>query len=276
MRRYVLVVWVGVICLLAGCATVDQLTGGKDMVTAVADPCRAEPSTLQMAREDQEELFKRALAGYRENIRDYQCRMSRRGRQFGILGAAQEMDVKFLDDPFSVFLHWRKNAGKADKVLYVEGQHEGKMMALPVLIGWLTGPMAFDPEGPEARKSSPRPLTQFGFGNMLERIGSVYETGELSDGGSFTDSFGGMVEVGGREALAIERRRDGPAPEDGDQEVLWRICLDAENLMPIAVTSFNKDDGIEADYVFTDIRYNTGLRAEDFTLEAVGMAKGKK
>lgn len=259
---------VAVLLMLGGCVGVDPFGWDDHGLVVVGESGGARVVGSPEA------LFAEALGNY-EEIKDYQCRMMRRERWLGMLGAVQEVDVKFRKEPFSVFFHWRKNPGKADKVLYVAGENEGKLMALPILIGWLTGPMALDPEGPEARQSSRRPITQFGFGNMLRRISRVYETGELSGGGQFSDSYADGVEVGGRRAVVIERRRVGEPPTDSAVGVKWRFCLDEENLMPIAVTAYNKDDNILVEYVFTDIRYNTGLTGEDFTLEAVGMAKKK-
>lgn len=262
--RLMAVLWV--VGLLGGCVGVDPF-GWDDHGLVVAGE-----SGVGLVAGSPEAVFAAALENY-EEIKDYQCRMTRRERRLGMLGAVQEVDVKFREEPFSVFFHWRKNPGKADKVLYVAGENQGKLMALPILIGWLTGPMALDPEGPEARQSSARLITQFGFGNMLRRISRVYETGELSGGGQFVDSYADGVEVGGRRAVVIERRRVGEQPTDSAVGVKWRFCLDAENLMPIAVTAYNKDDNILVEYVFTDIRYNTGLTGDDFTLEAVGMVK---
>ena len=271
------VLLVGLVGVLNGCAVVEGLSGGdRDMVRTVEGQVDVDPGVRQGERGAMQELFGQARQRYEQTVDDYQCRMSRRERRLGMLGGAEEIDVKFLDEPFSVFFHWRKNPGKADKLLYVAGEHDGQMMVAPVLIGWLTGPVAVDPHGREARQSSKRSVTEFGFANILARIYSAYETGKLGDGDDFVDSDGGEVEVRGRRALAIERRRVGDGPGDGDTEVLWRFCLDVVTLMPIAVTSFNSDGKIVTDYLFSDIRFNTGLTEEDFTLEAVGMAKGKK
>ena len=277
VRRWRLVLLAALVLVVNGCAVVEELSGGgKDVVRPVGDEVDIAAGASGVEQGSVAQLVAEARERYEQTVEDYQCRMSRRERRLGLLGGAEEIDVKFLDEPFSVFFHWRKNPGKADKLLYVAGEHDGQMMVAPVLIGWLTGPVAVDPHGREARQSSKRSVTEFGFANILARIYSAYETGKLGDGDDFVDSDGGEVEVRGRRALAIERRRVGDGPGDGDTEVLWRFCLDVVTLMPIAVTSFNSDGKIVTDYLFSDIRFNTGLTEEDFTLEAVGMAKGKK
>jgi hypothetical protein len=277
VRCYNWLLWAGLIGGLGGGCAPSQRYGleGQKWIVPVKSPQNVDEGLLRQARQKPGQLFVQGLQNYAAQIKDYRCTMIRQERLGGSLTAEQQIEVAFLDEPYSVFFKWVKNPQKADRLLYVKGKNEGKMLVAPVLVGWLTGAVLVDPVGKEARESGRRPVTEFGFKQMLERLAKPYETGKLSDGGGFEDKFVGMVTVGGREALLIERLRRGETPKAKDVTAGWRICLDSRDLMPLAITEFSADQNMLGNYVFTDIRYNTGLKAKDFEPAAVGMKKGK-
>ena len=249
---------------IAGCGLVSQIDNSASVV---------EPGLLNMARRSPAELFEAGLRRCRSDIRDYRCRFICVERLGGTLTAEQHIDVRFLAEPFSVLFEWVKNAPQAQKLLYVEGQNDGNMLVVPTLLGWLTGPIEVDPHGSSARRNARRAITDFGFERMLGRMASPCRTGRLSDGGEFQDSFAGLVEVNGITALVVERRRLGAEPDDQSSPAAWRFCLDARYLVPIAVTEYGRGGIILGDYVFTDLRFNTGLKPGDFSPAAIGMKK---
>lgn len=227
---------------------------------------------VHLANRQPKTLFETALANA-ANIKDYRCKMIRAEKHGLNIAAAEHIEVTFMVEPFSVYMNWAKNARKAEKLLYIDGENDGKMLVMPVLVGWLTGPMKIDPAGKQARQSSRRPVTQFGFEKMLQRMYRPYQTGQLTIGGTFKDHLIGPVTVDGQEAIAIERIRTGGPAVEADQAVGWVICLDSDKLMPIAVSEFDQLDRLLGDYVFTDIEYNIGLTEDDFNPETLGLAK---
>lgn len=234
---------------------------------------------LGVAKKAPKQLFERGLRSYRETVRDFECCLIRVERLGGILRPEQKIRVRFLRKPFSVYMTWKKNPSSADRVLYVAGKNEGKMLALPVLIGWLTGPVPVDTWGKDARKNSRRSIEEFGFEQMFERILEPYNTGQLSCGGEFEDRFIGVVDVLGQRSLAFERVRLSGSEVDKNVAVGWRMCLSVENLLPVAVTEFASNGGVLGDYVFCEIRCNIGLKANNFDESVLRSAKksaGKK
>ncbi len=217
---------------------------------------------VHLAQKNPRELLSRGLDNAKK-IRDMQCRLIRRERLGGSLTNEQEIAIKYLVRPYAVQLTWLKNPSSAEKVLYIEGENDGKLLAVPVLVGFLTGPLAKDPEGAEALKSSRRPVTQFGFDISLARLLKPYETGQLSVGGTFEDRFLGGALVAGRQTLALERVRTGGEPVDADTAAGWQVFLDGEQLFPIGVIEFNSNHEMLGYYVFTDLQYNTGLTVDD-------------
>jgi len=226
---------------------------------------------LRLARRDPGALFARGLAKYEAEVQDFRCRLIRRERLGGSLTPEQEIEVRYLEEPFSVYFNWVRNPQRAQKVLYVAGQHKGKMVVMPTLVGWLTGAVLVDPEGADASSSSRRPITQFGFGRMLKRLARAHAEGQLPDGGGFEDHYEGVAEVAGREVLVVERLRTEVKPDAGGQAKGWRVCLDGETLTPVAVKEFAADGSLLGEYVFAGVEFNVGLRVEDFSRAALGI-----
>lgn len=197
-----------------------------------------------------------------QSITDYTCHLHRTERLGGKLNSEQELEVRFIPQPYAILLKWLKNPGPVERALYIKGENKDKMLVVPVLVGMLTGPMLKDPAGPEAMKNSRRPITEFGFGGALQRLLEPYRTGQLTVGGGFEDRITGQADVFGQPTWVIERSRKSKKPVDDNAATGWVIYLDKENGMPIAVTEFNQKQELLGHYVFSQLSYNTGLTVE--------------
>ena len=240
-----------------------QFGFGTGTIEPLSDTGALPPEILRLAQEKPGELFSRGLAYYRQNVRDYRCRLLRQELLGGKLLPQQEIDAWVIDQPFAVYLDWLRNPQKAKKALYLEGENQGKVLVKPVLIGFLTpGGLPQNPAGKEAREASRRSITEFGLGKMLERIVKAVLTGQLSAGGGFEDRFAGLARVAGRETLIIERfRASGPKLEP-EVAANFRFFLDSATLLPAAVTEFSADGAVLGHYIFRDLQINPGLTPE--------------
>ncbi|MFQ6048845.1 MAG: DUF1571 domain-containing protein, partial [Phycisphaerae bacterium] len=66
-----------------------------------------------LAARDPLALLETALQHYRRSVRDYVATFTKQERIGGRLSARQKIRVKFKQEPFSVLMHWIKNADKA-------------------------------------------------------------------------------------------------------------------------------------------------------------------
>jgi hypothetical protein len=55
-----------------------------------------------------------------QQVKDYQCTLVKQEALPSGMSEEQEIDVKFRQEPYSVLFHWRRNAGLADRVIYVK------------------------------------------------------------------------------------------------------------------------------------------------------------
>jgi hypothetical protein len=211
-------------------------------------------------------------------VKDYTCTFSKQERMDGRLGARQLIDVRFREDPFSVAMTWRENPPRGDRVLYVEGRWEGKMLVRPtgVLARAIVPVAVRDPDGKEAMAETRRPVTMFGFKRSLQSLLDVYR--EAKKQGRLKESSGGFVEVKGRTAVVLVRELrprkgetdSGSAPE---HPPLTRIYIDTESLVPIMIEGYTAADAkkLSSRYLYEDVKFNVGLTDADFTPQSLDM-----
>ena len=223
----------------------------------------------RLAKTDHVALLKKALAHYRDNVRDYRCKFSKQERISGRLRPRQEMEIKFLEEPFSVAMHWVKNAPMGDRVLYVHGKYNGNMLVKPkgALIVFTAGKSVLrDPKSKDVMANTLKPVTDFGFRRAMESLLKVYELARSRN--ECEISFLGYFNVGGRKAMKLQRvlpaRKDYPG-----KTTTW--YLDVDNLILLGLETTDWDDRLVCSYFYENVQLNVGLGEEDFTPKANGM-----
>ena len=224
----------------------------------------------RLAKTDHTALLEFCLAS--TNYSDYSGVLIKQERLRGRLGKEQWVDFKFREIPFSVSMHWTKNAGLGDRVLFAEGQWDGKMVVRPTsgLFRSLLGSVKKDPRGDEARGNSLRTVDQFGFRHSAESLLEFYREGKAR--GVMREEFGGYAKVADRDCLVLIRYLpDGP--EWPSYKTL--TFLDIHWRVPICVEGYDAADELVCKYVYKDVKFNVGLTDLDFTPKANGMADPK-
>lgn len=225
----------------------------------------------ELARNDHIELLDWCLENARGRYRDYTCTFVKQERIGGRLKDAEQIDVKFLSEPFSVSMLWTENAPIADRLIYVEDKYDGQMLLRPTgLLGNLVGTVTRDPTGKEVRRNTLRPVTLFGFVNALENLLDVYR--QADQAGDLQTEFGGYAEVAGRKTVKLVRYLP---PKDDYPAHRTDVYIDLEYLVPICIEGRNWDDELSSRYVYKELRLNVGLTGEDFRPETLGMEPPK-
>lgn len=231
---------------------------------------RAEPDTPAdtLAETDPEAFLRMALQRYQDTVQSYECTFYKQEFVQGKMTKLQEIRVKFLDDPYSVFMHWQENAGLVERVLYVDGEHDNK--ALVKVSGLLQlivpGHLKRDVTGEEAMKLSRRQLNEFGFEKTLEGILEVNE--QASAKGDLDFRYTGTGTIDGRPTYVYERRLPADVEYSDPRLVLH---IDQEWWLPTGTFLYGADDQLLGQYVLADVQLNTGLTSENFTPKSAGL-----
>ncbi len=220
----------------------------------------------RLAETDHVTLLKQALANYSKSYQDYTCTFTKKERVNGKSRDKQEIQVKFIDQPFSVAMRWTKNAPVGDRILYIEGKYNGQMLVQPKgFLGTLFGTVKRSPDGPDAMANTRRPVTLFGFKRMMESLLEVNELAASRGEGKFT--FEGY-KTKARKVMVLKRilppKKDYPA-----KTTVW--YLDVDHLVPVGMKASDWDDQETCQYSYSNVKFNVGLTENDFTPKANGM-----
>jgi hypothetical protein len=281
-KRIFLSAW----CLLA-LAYLPGCLKPRERYVSILAPSQAnarflDPDILTQAKGNHLALLRRARDSYKAmHIRDYTCTFIKQETLSGRLGAEQQVAVKFMPRPFSIAMKWTKNPPLADRLIYVQGRYknaqgQSRMLVRPKggLAQLLVGKSVLKlPDGPDAMRNTLRPCTKFGFENGLASLIAVYELAE-KNGDLLKQDFLGITEVGGRKCIVLRRvlaNRDGATYPAKTTE----ICLDTKTLLPMRIVGYDWDNKFSCNYEFRDVKFNTGLAAQDFTPRANGIAPPK-
>jgi hypothetical protein len=246
-------------------------------LACVVDDGAALPETddlVVLAKKDPVAFLEKVVIRYDRDVKSHQgytCLLVKRERLGGRLPPpekAEEIAVRFRDDPHAVLLEWKKNPGKAQRVLYAKGENNDKLIVLPKGIGgfrlWER-----DPAGEEALESGRYPLTEFGI-----QIGSRRALASWKADPALNVQFLGEQEVpqlGGRRCYVL--RRSGyryARPEDrGVVEVESTFYFDKETWLQVGSVLRAADGDLLAEYWFRDFKYVEKFDADAFTRKAV-------
>ena len=229
------------------------------------------PDMAALARTDHIALLEHCLRNARGRYASYTCTFTKQEKLGKMMRPRQVIDVKFLNEPFSVAMVWRENAPAGDRLLYVEGRYGGKMLVRPKggVARFLVGnSLLKDPAGPEAMQNTLRPVTMFGFERGLENLLKVYRA--ASEAGDLKTEYGGKVKLPETGRTAIKLTRILP---EGKGYPCHRtdIYIDTEWLVPVRIDGFDSRGEQISHYAYSDVDFGAKLTEKDFTPAACGI-----
>ena len=239
---------------------------------APAADAAADNEILRLARSDPAALFALAQERCERNVRDYACVLHKQERLGGVLTKVQELEVRFRQQPLSVYMIWRANAEKARRALFIDAPQfvnaDGAKFARIEPAGFLARAFVSQVERPihgdEARNSSRRTIDEFGFRFCLTSFNRVTDMARRNDEVSLR--YQGEGRVDGRPTLVFVRELPYSGPGGLYPDARMIIQLDREWLVPTALHSYADAACKEllGSYVFSQVRLNPGLTDRDF------------
>jgi hypothetical protein len=198
-----------------------------------------------------------------QNVRDYQCRLTRQERVNGILLPKGVMTMKVRNKPLSVYLYCESpDADKGMEVCYVEGRNQGMMRVHPPHLLGILGFWSVGTHDARALEKNRHCITEAGFGTLLESTARYWDR-ERRLGKTLV--YIKDEELSGRMCNRIETvhpdRHAGSYY--GYRCVLW---LDKATHLPAGAETFDwpRRGGSESGdllewYRYSDVRCNIGL-----------------
>ena len=221
----------------------------------IIDPERV----VELAQTDQIALFNWALEVYQKRVRDYTVTFYKQERIKGKLKKTELIDVMFREKPFSLFMKWEKNAGKIDKLLYVEGQNDNQMLVHPTGLFAGIKSVKRDPGDKEIKQACLSTCDEFGFYRFMKSLLGVYETARKK--GDLKTKYLGETVIDGRRCLTLGRTL--PAKKNYPNARLI-LQFDVEYLLPVSLDSYDWQGNLLARYSFKNIKFNVKLASNKF------------
>jgi hypothetical protein len=198
-----------------------------------------------------------------QKITGYTCILEKQERIGDRLEPREVIDAAFRAKPYSVFMHWKQGARRAESALYVEGENDNKMLVHPTgIAGVLRKVVSRDPEGADARAGGRYTIEEFGMQKATERTLRDWKAAQKE--GTLRVDYRGVYnvhEVGDR--LCYVLRRTCAKPEaDGVAKVT--IYIDQETWLQVGTVLKKEDGQLLGEYLFHDIKLNPKFSADQF------------
>ncbi len=229
-------------------------------------------SVLQYARKEQAYL--------RQNVHDFNCRLVKRERIDGILSDYHHVDMFVREEvrdgnritsPLSIYLRFVGPSSVAGRrVLYIEGQNDGKMLVRNGGRHFDYVVAQIDPEGHAAMQESLVPITQTGLNRVLQHMVKILELHALAD------PSGENTQVERIEGAKINQRSCNvvrilhPSKQPGLEFHVANVFIDVELHVPMRVdfSDWPKRAGqtppLLAEYTYTNLKLNPNLPNSTF------------
>jgi hypothetical protein len=252
-------------------------------VVLAAETVHADPFE-KLIRTDPLAALNEARARHIRDVRDYQCVMVKQEILPSGMSKEQEIDCKFRAEPYSVMMHWLRNPGLAERVIYVKDKWvdeeadspelRQQAVAQPGEVARLIVKSIKQPiHGTMAKKSSRRYLDDFGFVRTLDMLIRYCEIAR--DKGELKLEFRGESHFDGRPVWVLRRT----LPYTGETGIypdrIADVLFDKELRVPVAVYCYSHDDRssehLLGKYEYRNVRFHAGLSEKDFEPTTYGM-----
>ena len=195
-------------------------------------------------------------------INDYTAIFRKQERIDGKLLPEETTFIKF-QKPLKVYMKWIEDPFKGMEALYADGSNSNKLLVhRGGVLGILT--LSLDPKGTLALVGNRHPITEVGFGFLIEglqhNVKTALQHGELE--------IIRLTEepLRGRAATVVEARF---VPRSGRKYYTSRmVChVDKTLLLPIGAAFYDDRGVLFEQYAYSDVKLNLGLTPLDFSRE---------
>jgi len=236
----------------------------------------------ELIRRDPLAALEQAQKEHNRNVRDYTCTFVKQELLPSGLSDEQTIATAYRQEPRSILMHWVKNPGKAERVIYVKGRWtdpdasnpDEREMAVcqPGAIARMFVKSIKQPiHGSLAREASRRYIDEFGFGHSLELL--VKYCRLAKDRGELSLTFKGESEVDGRPTWVVERVLPYTGPNGDYPDRIAVFHIDQEWKVPVSVRCYADDAKTQllGRYEYSDVALDAGLADSVFEPATYGM-----
>lgn len=232
----------------------------------------ADQTLERLAKRDPMALVHLGKKRYDQNVRQFKAVLLKQERLDGNLSELQEIELRYREDPFSVYMIWKSGADQARRALHVDNNEfvddEGRKLTRVEPAGAIARLFVKDimipMHGEKARKASRRTIDEAGFRStfdLLETYNAI-----AKERGVLDLNYRGTSTIDGRPTYVIVRDLPYAGPDGPYPDARMVLHLDQEWLLPVAVYSYadHQEEELLGSYVFSNIEINPDFEADAF------------
>ncbi len=222
------------------------------------------PSLSALVQRDPMALVRLGLEKYDDQVREYRCVLVKQERLGKRLSELQEVELRFREDPYAVYMIWKTNADGARRALHMGGgdyvDRKGRKLARiepnGAIARLFTKDIFLPLDSGQVRKQSRRSIAEAGFRSTFELLEAYNAVAE--ERGVLDLRYGGEGVVDERPTYIIVRDLPYEGPDGPYPDARMVLHVDQEWLLPVAVYSYADHDEKEllGSYTFTRIELN--------------------
>lgn len=244
----------------------DAPEGGH--ATEVPEPSKQSAGPEDLLKDQPTKFLQMCLDRYDREVQGYSCTLEKRERVAGKLKPREIVEAHFREQPFSVFMEWKQGAGRAKRILYVQGENNDKMLARPAGLAALTGIWTKDVDDPDAQASGRYLVTQFGIKLGTERtLRAMLSAKARNVLHVHYEGVFKVKEVGDRLCHKLIRTPYDPPEDEGVNELT--IYIDTKNWLQVGSILKDPAGNLIAEYFFRDIKLNPTFKPDQFKRSAL-------
>lgn len=233
-------------------------------------PTRAEMDRL--AQNDVLALLTQTLRRYGREVKGFSATLQKQEYIDGKLYPTEVIAVHFRDKPHSVWFEWqsglRSGLRTADRLLYVEGENDGKLLCRPAskAARFFTESVSVPVDGADARAGGRYTLDQFGLKKAAERTLVDWRAArEVNDLKVEYMGVKKVKEAGDRSCWTF--RRLCKPDSEGVAEAM--IYVDVENWLQVGSVLKDEKGNLLGAYYFRDVKLNPEFKKGQFEKSAL-------
>ena len=227
-------------------------------------------------------LLQKTVEHFSKDVTDYTGTFFKQERINDKICDPQEIDFKFKTKPHSIFMEWKNNPGKIDKLLYVENANDNKALLHPRgVFSWIKS-VKRAPNDKDIMKSTLKPCTEFGFEKIAKSMLKEFKDYNVKFISSPCHSLEGgnpaLKSLAEGEAnsehtqictiIKFELSTDNPKKGSPTKVT---VTYDTNIHAPIERIAYNKQNLLMYSYTYKNLKFNTNLTDKNFTQKATGM-----
>jgi len=224
----------------------------------------------RLAKDSPLTLFENCLKRYSREVKGYRCTLQKQEFIDGKLYPTEVMAVCFREQPHAVYMAWKEGTRRAERVLYVKGENNDKMLCRPAgkAARFIAGDVvARDVDGSDARAAGRYPLSEFGLKIGLARTHADWSVAR--EAGDLQVEYLGikkLKEAGDVSCYAVRRTQKKP---DRDGVAECTIYIDTKNWLSVGTVLKDEKGNLLGAYYWRDIELNPQFKKDQFDKSAL-------